>query len=87
MSAQQNGLTQGPVTVSAWKASLAGTFRARVSIVDETWAEVSDGDIIETVAPGRIRVWIDDFAGWASNDPRFIYAETDMGERYDLNIH
>ncbi len=88
MSAQQAGLTRGPVTVSAWKASQivsdAGTFRVRTSIVDETWMEVSNGDVIETVAPGRVRVWVDGFVDWADDDPRNIWVDVDYGERYDF---
>ena len=88
MSVAQGGLTRGPVTVSAWKASQtvpdAGTFRVRTSIVDENWSDVSEGDIIETVSPGRVRVWVDSFAGWADNDPRNIWVDVDYGERYDF---
>lgn len=88
MSVAQGGLTRGPVTVSAWKASQtvpdAGIFRVRTSIVDENWSDVSEGDIIETVSPGRVRVWVDSFAGWADNDPRNIWVDVDYGERYDF---
>lgn len=79
---------RGPVTVSAWKASQtvpnAGNFRVRTSIEDETWNEVSDGSVFETVAPGRIRVWVDSFDGWADDDPRNIWVDVDYGERYDF---
>lgn len=88
MSVAQGSLVRGPVTVSAWKASHheaeAGAFRVRTSIVDENWADVSEGDVIETVAPGRVRVWVDQFSGWAGNDPRNIWVDVDYGERYDF---
>lgn len=68
----------------AISAGTPGTFRVRTSVVDQNWSTVSDGDMIETVAPGRIRVWVDNFAGWANNDPREILVDVDYGERYDL---
>jgi len=64
-----------------------GTFDVLVSWYSETPQPVSEGEILEGVAPGRIQVEVTNFAGWATDDKRMLYIETDMGERYPLESH
>jgi len=64
-----------------------GTFDVNVSWYDHTFQTISEGEILEGVAPGRIRVEVTNFQGWATDDKRMLYIETDMGERYPLESH
>lgn len=89
IAATQNGITRGPVTISAWKASSSsGTFDAYVSDPNTAqWRPIVPGEVIEMVAPGRMRVMINNFAGWGDNDPRNIWVDTDYGERWTFESH
>lgn len=49
--------------------------------------EIADGGLVEGVAPLPLMVVVDDFANFATNDPRELRIEVDYGERYEAQYH
>ena len=89
-SVTQDGVTVGPLTIASVGTPSGGggggtaTFDAFVSVHDENWTPVVEGQVIEVVATARIRTKMENFAGFADNDILNIWGDVDYGERYTL---
>jgi len=90
ISASKDGVSRGPLTVSAWKQSDASaSFNVHSVIGDDSSTVImginrlTPGSLIEMVAPGGLFLVIDGFEGFSTNDPRRLTITTDFGERYD----
>lgn len=93
ISAAQNGVKHGPLTVSAWKQQpqpMGRPITFDVYSLHGSGAEgplggraISDGDLIEMVAPGNLSLYVDNVQGAVTTDMRRLTVMTDYGERYD----